>query len=197
MIGRLRGLLAAKQPTTVVLDVGGVGYEIAVTPATLAELPPVGDEAVLHTHTHVREDLLALYGFATAEQREIFRLLLGVSGIGPRVAMTILATLSTDELRRAVAADDADVLTLVPGIGKRSAQKLMLELRPKLDLPDADLPVTGGSGPAEVREALEGLGYRTAEVREAMRDLPAEVPVEELLRMALKELGRRQRSGDA
>jgi Holliday junction DNA helicase RuvA len=189
-------MLVAKHLGNVVLDVGGVGYEIAVTPATLADLPPVGDEAVLHTHTYVREDTLALYGFATADQREIFRLLLGVSGIGPRVAMTILATLSTDDLRRAVAADDADMLTLVPGIGKRSAQKLMLELRPKLDLPDTELPVTG-SGPGEVREALEGLGYRTAEIREAMRDLPGDIPVADLLRMALKELGRRQRSGDA
>jgi len=196
MIGRLRGMLVAKHLGNVVLDVGGVGYEIAVTPATLADLPPVGDEAVLHTHTYVREDTLALYGFVTSDQREIFRLLLGVSGIGPRVAMTILATLSTDDLRRAVAADDADMLTLVPGIGKRSAQKLMLELRPKLDMPDADLPVTG-SGPGEVREALEGLGYRTAEIREAMRDLPGDIPVADLLRMALKELGRRQRSGDA
>ncbi len=190
MIGRLRGRLVVRSAGGVVLDVGGVGYEISVTPATLVGLPGVGEEAVLHTHLVVREDVLALYGFASDDQRDIFRLLLGVSGIGPKVALTILATLTPDALRRAVAAEDADALTLVPGIGKRSAQKLMLELRPKLDMPDADLPTSGGAGPGEVRDALEGLGYRPAEISEAMRELPLDIPVEDLLRLALKQLGR-------
>ena len=190
MIGRLRGLLAAKHADRVVLDVGGVGYEVAVTPRGLVELPGVGEEAVLHTHLHVREDVMALYGFPAEDQRDLFRLLLGVSGVGPRVALAILGTLSLDELRIAVVTEDADALTMVPGIGKRSAQKLMLELRPKLDLPDAELP-SGGSVVAEVRDALEGLGYQAAEIRAALRDVPADLAVADMLRMALQELGRR------
>ncbi len=189
MIGRLRGMLVGKSVETVVLDVGGVGYEIAVTPRGLIDLPGIGEEAVLHTHLHVREDQLALFGFPEADQRDLFRLLLGVSGVGPKVALAILGTMSPDELRRAVLTEDADALTLVPGIGKRSAQKLMLELRPKLDLPDAELP-SSGSAVAEVRQALESLGYQAAEIREALRDIPAEAGVEDMLRTALQQLGR-------
>lgn len=191
MIGRLRGLLAAKLTDRVVLDVGGVGYEVAVTPRGLVDLPGVGEEAVLHTHLYVREDQMALYGFPAEDQRSLFRLLLGVSGVGPRVALAILATLSVDEVRRAVVTDDADALTLVPGIGKRSAQKLLLELRPKLDLPATELP-SGGSVVAEVRDALDGLGYQPAEIREALRSVPDDLPVADMLRLALQELGRRR-----
>jgi Holliday junction DNA helicase RuvA len=186
-------LLVAKHPERVVLDVAGVGYEIAVTPQTLLGLPGAGEEAVIHTHLHVREDQLALFGFATEEERQLFRLLLGVSGVGPKVALAILGTLTPTDLRRAVVAEDAQALTMVPGIGKRSAQKLMLELRPKLELPDAEL-IGGGSATAEVREALENLGYQSAEIRDAMRELPAELPLEELLRLSLQELGKQGRA---
>ena len=137
----------------------------------------------------MREDQLALFGFPTEDERSLFRLLLGVSGVGPKVALAILATLSPDQLRNAVVAEDVDALTIVPGIGKRSAQKLMLELRPKLELPDAEL--TGGSSAvAEVREALEGLGYQAAEIRAVIGTLPPDASVEELLRLSLQELGR-------
>jgi Holliday junction DNA helicase RuvA len=189
MIGRLRGVVAGKHADRVVLDVNGVGYEIAVTPPTVVEIPALGEEAVLHTHLHVREDALALFGFPTEDQRDLFRLLLGVSGVGPRVALAILGTLTPEALRIAVVTEDAEALTQVPGIGKRSAQKLMLELRPKLDLPDAELP-TIGSAAAEARAALEGLGYQPAEIRDVMRDLDTTMPIEELLRLALQELGR-------
>jgi Holliday junction DNA helicase RuvA len=189
MIGRVRGTVVAKHAERVVVDVGGVGYEIAVTPRTLVELPGLGDEAVLHTHVHVREDVMALFGFASEDARDLFRTLLGVSGIGPKVALAILGTLTPEALRLAVVTEDADALTQVPGIGKRSAQKLMLELRPKLDLPDADLPTASSAG-SEVREALEGLGYQPAEIREVMRNLDPALPVEDLLRLALQELGR-------
>ena len=193
MIGRLRGTLVAKSAQSVILDVGGVGYEVAVTPRALVELPSIGDEAVLHTHLHVREDQLAVFGFATEDQRDLFRLLIGVSGVGPKVGLAILGTLDGDELRRAVVAEDVGALTQVPGIGKRSAQKLLLELRPKLELPDAE-SVTGSGVAAEVREALEGLGYHGEEIRDAMRAVPGEAAVEEALRIALQELGR-QRQG--
>jgi Holliday junction DNA helicase RuvA len=191
MIGRLRGQLVDKSGDSVLLDVGGVGYEVAVAPRALAELPGIGEDAVVHTHLHVREDVQALYGFTSREARDLFRLLIGVSGVGPKVAMAILGTLSPDELRRAVVTEDADALTMVPGIGKRSAAKLMLELRPKLELPDAELPAST-SAVVEVRGALEGLGYEAAEIRTALASLPPDLDVEDLLRRSLQHLGQRE-----
>ncbi len=189
MIGRIRGEFVAAGTDAVTVDVGGVGYEIAVTGRTFAELPGIGSEIVLHTHLHVREDQLALFGFTTADDRDLFRLLMGVSGIGPKVGLAILATMTADDLRRVVATDDAAALTAVPGIGKRSAQKLLLELRPKLDVPDGDLQASGPLG--EVRTALEGLGYQSNEISSALRDLPVDLPVEELLKRSLQALGKR------
>lgn len=190
MIGRLRGDLVEKGGDRVLVDVGGVGYDVSVTPSTVAGLPSVGQPAVLHTHLHVREDILALYGFATADERDIFQILIGVSGVGPKLALAILATFGPDELRSVVVAEDAASLTSVPGIGQRSAQKLLLELRPKLDLPDS--PLQAGTPLAEVREALEGLGYQAAEIRDVLRDLPGEAAVEESLRAALQQLGKQR-----
>ncbi|NND04250.1 MAG: Holliday junction branch migration protein RuvA [Acidimicrobiia bacterium] len=189
MIGRLRGVVALKHADRVLLDVAGVGYEIAVPPRALVELPGIGEEAVVHTHLHVREDAMALFGFAGEDQRDLFRVLLGVSGVGPKVALAILGTMSPDDLRRAVLTEDAAALTAVPGIGKRSAQKLMLELRPKLELPDTDL-APSHSPLSEVRAALEGLGYQSEEIRGAMADLPDTEEVESLLRHALQVLGK-------
>jgi Holliday junction DNA helicase RuvA len=189
MIGRLRGLLAGKGAEGVIIDVGGIGYEVAVTPRALVDLPGIGEEAVLHTHLYVREDQLALFGFMTEERRDLFRLLLGLSGVGPKVALATLGTLEPEELRRVVATEDADALTAVPGIGKRTAQKLMLELRAKLDVLDVEIAGATSSA-AEVREALAGLGYGTEEIREAMRELPVDLPLEDLLRLSLQELGK-------
>jgi Holliday junction DNA helicase RuvA len=189
MIGRLRGVVAEKSPDGVLLDVAGVGYEMAVPPRALVELPGIGDDAVLHTHLHVREDAMALFGFASEDQRDLFRLLLGISGVGPKVALAILGTMTPDDLRRAVLTDDAAALTAVPGIGKRSAQKLLLELRPKLELPDTEL-APSHSPLAEVRSALEGLGYQGDEIRVALAELPDGEEVEALLRQALQTLGR-------
>lgn len=190
MIGRIRGEFVAAGADAVTVDVGGVGYEIAVTGRTFAELPGIGSEIVLHTHLHVREDQLALFGFTTADDRDLFRLLMGVSGIGPKVGLAILATMTANDLRRVVATDDAAALTAVPGIGKRSAQKLLLELRPKLDVPDGDPQASGPLG--EVRTALEGLGYQSDEISGALRDLPGDLPVEELLKRSLQALGKRR-----
>jgi Holliday junction DNA helicase RuvA len=189
MIGRLRGIVAEKHAEGLLLDVAGVGYEMAVPPRALVELPGLGDEAVVHTHLHVREDAMALFGFSSEDQRDLFRLLLGISGVGPKVALAILGTMTPDDLRRAVLTDDAAALTAVPGIGKRSAQKLLLELRPKLELPDTEL--TPSSSPlAEVRAALEGLGYQGDEIRVALAELPETDEVDQLLRRALQTLGR-------
>lgn len=188
MIGRLRGIIVDRTGESIVLEVGGVGYVVSVAPRTLVDLPGVGDEAVLHTHLHVREDQLALYGFASVPDKNLFGLLLGVSGVGPKVAMAILATMTYEQLSIAVAADDIAALTAVPGIGKRSAQKLLLELKPKLDILDNVTTATGPMG--EVREALESLGYGADEIRGTLIDMPQDLPVEELLRRTLQQLGR-------
>ena len=187
MIGRLRGTLVL-DGESVVIDVGGVGYDVAVPVRTLVDLPGVGEDAVVHTHLHVREDQLALFGFASTDDRDLFRLLLGISGIGPKVAIAILSTMDANELRGVVASDDVAALTAVPGIGKRSAQKLLLELRPKLELPDAEIDPSGAR--AQVRTALEGLGYQADEIGGALRDLPQDLSVEDLLRRSLQTLGK-------
>lgn len=190
MIGRLRGTVAAKGADGLLLEAGGVGFELALTPRALAELPAVGQSAVVHTHLHLREDGVALFGFPTAEERDVFRVLLGATGVGPRLALAILGALRPAELRRAIAGADADTLTLVPGVGKRTAQRLILDLRARFEMPD--LPEVPGAGSlAEVRGALEGLGYQPAEIRQALEGLPADGEVETLLRSALQRLGKR------
>lgn len=190
MIGRIRGTLVAAGVDTVLVDVAGVGYETAVMGRTFVDLPGVGSEIVLHTHLHVREDQMALFGFTTSDDRDLFRLLLGVSGVGPKVGLAILATMTADDLRRVVATDDVAALTAVPGIGKRSAQKLLLELRPKLEVPDGELQASGPL--AEVRTALEGLGYQSDEIGGVLRGLPGDLPVEDMLRRSLQALGKRR-----
>jgi Holliday junction DNA helicase RuvA len=188
MIGRLTGTIVETSHESVVLDVGGVGYLIAITPRTRAELPGVGEEVVLHTHLHVREDQLALFGFDSVQDKDLFGMLLGVSGIGPKVAMAILGTMTHDQLSIAVGSDDVDALTAVPGIGKRSAQKLLLERKPKMDILDGPSMATGPI--AEVREALEVLGYGPDEIRGTLVDMPPELPVEEMVRRSLQQLGK-------
>lgn len=181
--------MVSKASGAAVLEVGGIGYEVAVTPRALTELPGVGEEVVLHTHLHVREDSLALFGFPSRDERDVFRMLLGASGVGPKVALAICATLPPDELRRAVIAQDVGTLELVPGIGKRSAQKLIIELRPRFELPDGELPADDGGTLSAVRQALEGLGYQASEVRAALNGLGGDGSVEDLLRQALQSLG--------
>jgi len=188
MIGRLRGVIADRGYETIVLDVAGVGYLVAVTPRTLTDLPGVGEEVVLHTHLHVREDQLALYGFSSLPDKDLFGLLLGVSGVGPKVAMAILGTMTYEQLSAAVSSDDIAALTAVPGIGKRSAQKLLLELKPKMDV--LDEASYGSSEISEVRVALEGLGYSADEIRDTLVGMPDDLPIEEMVRRSLRQLGR-------
>jgi len=190
MIGRLRGTVAAKGPEGLLLDADGVGFEVVMAPRGLAELPGLGETVVVHTHLHLREDQVALYGFATAEERDLFRILLGATGVGPRLALAVLGTLRPSALRRAIVTADADALTAVPGVGKRTAQRLILDLRARLEMPELE-EVPGAGSLAEVRGALEGLGYQAAEIRQALEGLPAEGEVEVLLRSALQRLGRR------
>jgi Holliday junction DNA helicase RuvA len=190
MIGRLRGTLVHRSAKgEVMLDVGGVGYRINVSPATVLDLGPVGNEVVVHTHLHVREDALTLYGFATADGRDCFESLIGAHGVGPGLALAILSTHGPDELRRVVFEGDLDSLTLVPGVGRKTAARLLLELKSRLDVPDGDPVPSNGSSRAEVREALAALGYQPEEVRRAMVELPAEGDVRTLVRTALQLLG--------
>lgn len=187
MIGGLRGTVAASTGDRLVLEVGGVGFEVRMTPLDMAEVGRLGSEVTLHTHLHVRDDALELYGFGSMGDRDLFRMLISASGVGPRVGMALMGALRADEIRRAISAEDAAALTVAPGIGKRSAQKLILELRPKLVGSEAD--VMGGGTLARVREALEGLGYSPGEIQEVAGTLPTDATVEEALRMALRTLG--------
>jgi len=188
MIGRLRGVLVDRGTESIVLDVGGIGYQVAVTPRTLVGLPGIGEEVVLHTHLHVREDQLALFGFDTVADKALFSMLLGVSGIGPKVGLAILATMTPEQLQIAVVSDDVTALTAVPGIGKRSAEKLMVELRPKMEV---DFEAGTASGPlSEVREALVGLGYGPDEIRGTLADMPQDLTVADMVKRSLQRLGR-------
>lgn len=188
MIGRLRGVIVERGQETVVVDVRGVGYLVTVTPRTLSVLPGLGEEVVLHTHLHVREDQLALFGFDSVADKDLFGMLLGVSGVGPKVAMAILATMTHEQLVAAVTTDDIAALTAVQGIGKRSAQKLLLELKPKMDVFESAVLVAGPMG--EAREALEGLGYGPDEIRGTLAEMPPDLPVEEIVKRSLQQLGR-------
>ncbi len=189
MIGRLRGMLVSQRETTVTIDVNGVGYEIQLTPRDLGSLPGVGEEIVLHTHTYVREDDLRLFGFAAESDRELFRILIGASGVGPKVAMAMLGSMSADEMVRAIVSEDADALTIAPGVGKRGAQKIVLELAPKLA--GHEVTLISGGGFVTVRSALEGLGYSTAEINGVVGALNPDDPIEVQIKSALQSLGNR------
>jgi len=191
MIGSLRGDVMDRSMTgEVVIDVGGVGYRVLVPTGALETLRPA-TPAFLYTHLHVRDDAMVLFGFPTREERDTFEVLIGASGVGPKLALAILSVHSPSSLRRALIDDDLDALTLVPGIGKRTAQRLFVDLHARLDVP-AMAPVDEhGDHPSartDVREALTGLGYAADEVREVLARLPDEGAVEDLLRDALRQL---------
>lgn len=188
MIGRLRGVLVASRESGIIIDVTGVGYEVAMTTRDLAALPGIGEEIVVHTHTHVREDAISLYGFAVESDRELFRVLLGAGGVGPKVAMALLASLTGDEIVRAITGEDPDALTVAPGVGKRGAQKIVLELAPKLSGRETEM--VGGHALGRVRQALEGLGYSTAEINGVVNDLDPSEPIEDQIKTALQRLAK-------
>ena len=190
MIGSLRGSVLERTASgEVLVEVGGVGYRLNVPVGALPDLHP-GTIAFLFTHLHVREDALVLYGFPSRDERDTFEALIGTTGVGPKLALAMLSVHSPAGLRRALLEDDLAALTLVPGVGKRTAQRLLVELKSRLEVPELDLTDEGG-GPApraEVRAALAGLGYGADEVRDIVAQLPADGTVEDLLRDALKLL---------
>ena len=194
MIGLLRGTVLDRTPRgEVVIDVNGVGYRVLVAARTMATLGTLGTEVVLHTHLHVREDALTLFGFATADERDSFEALIGARGVGPALGLAILSVHTPRDLARVLAEGDVDGLCLVPGVGRKTAARLLLELKARFDLPDLDLSAGVSSATttpvrADLRAALAGLGYGPDEVSEVLRELPAEGDVEDLLRAALKLL---------
>jgi len=221
VIGSLRGtlldrILRADHQVELLVEVSGVGYRVVAPAGSAAETGELGGSTFLHVHTHVRDDAIVLYGFPSREERECFELLLGAHGVGPAVALGLLSVLSPAALRRAVLSGDADALMLVPGIGKKTAARLIMELGPRFEavaggaepsgVPAATYggPAGAGAGPHEasaadraaereaLRAALTGLGYGQDEVRPVLARLPVEGATEDLLRFALRELAGRQ-----
>ncbi len=205
MIGLLRGRTVSRTGDgEVIVDVAGVGYRVAVTPATAAALVVGGTagEATLFVHTHVREDAIVLYGFVHDDERRCFEVLLGSHGVGPALALAIMGSLSPAALSTAVLEDDVETLCTVPGVGRKTAARLLIELKSRLELPDLSTPpsaAAAGRGAlsatrtsrAEARAALSELGYAPDEIRGALDGLRDDVGVEEMLRLALRELASR------
>lgn len=191
MIGRLTGVIAEKAPPQVLIDVGGVGYEVDVPMSTFYNLPHLGERTTLLTHFVVREDAQALYGFGTAAERQAFRQLIKVSGVGPRMALSLLSGLSVAELAQAISVQEAGRLTRIPGIGKKTAERLLLELKGKLGAELGAAPVSVKSeAQADVLQALVALGYSDKEAAAALKALPEDVGVSEGIKLALKSLAK-------
>ena len=191
MIGRLRGTLIAKQPPSLVVDVGGVGYELEAPMSTFFDLPEVGREVALFTHYAVKEDTAVLYGFLREGERTLFRALQKVSGIGAKISLAVLSGVSTDEFARLIQRGDIGALTRIPGIGKKTAERIVVELRDRVDGIAQTLPGMHGSVSkdpvAEATVALQALGYKPAEVSRLVRDAAAPGDrAEEIIRKALR-----------
>ncbi len=191
MIGRLSGTLLEKHPPTVLVDVAGVGYEVDVPMSTFYDLPAVGERVTLLTHPVVREDAHLLYGFLRAAERDAFRQLIRISGVGARIALAVLSGLSVADLAQAVALQESGRLQKVPGIGKKTAERLLLELKGKLAQPVGNAARTGdGDSGIDVLHALLALGYSEREASAAIRQLPAGVAVSDGIKQSLKLLAR-------
>ncbi|MBI3575991.1 MAG: Holliday junction branch migration protein RuvA [Gammaproteobacteria bacterium] len=196
MIGRLSGILLRKEPPALLVDVSGVGYEIEAPMTTFYDLPAVGEKVTLFTHLVVREDAHLLYGFSREAQRRLFRGLLKVNGVGPRVALAVLSGLADDEFVHCVLSEDVARLTQVPGIGRKTAERLIVEMRDKLPQMSAGSAPTPGSARAatkdpvsEAMSALIALGYKPSEASRAVRAVPPkDLSAEEIIRQALKSM---------
>jgi Holliday junction DNA helicase RuvA len=197
MIGFVRGTLAAKQPPQLLVDVGGIGYEIEAPMSTFYGLPAVGQPVRLLTHLVVREDAHVLYGFATDAERHLFRNLLKVSGVGPRIALALLSGISVDAFAECVRREDAASLTRIPGVGRKTAERLIVEMRDRLAAPGVAavggaVPAATGGPEAEAFSALVALGYKASEASRMLRATqgPASATTEERIRRALQGVGK-------
>ena len=195
MIARLSGTVLDLRTDRLVLDVGGVGYDLAIPLGTFSALPPAGEKATVHVHTHVREDALQLFGFSTPQEKYVFERLISVSGIGPKVALTVLSGLPLPELIGAIVTQNARVLATIPGVGKKLAERLGLELKEKLADFGAGAPSSTGKASAvdDAIGALENLGYKLAQAEQAVEKAVRDVGVDDLnkiLQAALKSMAR-------
>lgn len=192
MIGRLTGKLLEKHPPQVLLDVQGVGYEVDVPMSTFYNLPASGESVTLYTHLTVREDAHLLYGFGSENERHAFRQLIRITGVGPKLALAVLSGLSVVDLAQAVAAQESGRLVKIPGVGKKTAERLILELRDKLDGAGATSKAAGkpADGVADIAHALSALGYNDREIDWAMKQMPAGASVSEGIRQSLKLLSK-------
>jgi Holliday junction DNA helicase RuvA len=190
MIGRLSGLLLDKNPAQLIVDCNGVGYEVGVPMSTFYNLPATGERITLLTHMVVREDAQLLYGFGTTQERELFRELIKISGIGARTALAILSGMSVNDLAQAVTLQEVGRLTRIPGIGKKTAERLLLELKGKLGAELSTTPGTEGESSNDVLSALLALGYSEKEALLAIKQVPAGSTVSDGIRQALKALSK-------
>lgn len=193
MIAFLTGRVAAKAAGYSLLDVGGVGYKLFMTTGSLAALPAEGDEVTVHTFLYVREDELTLFGFESEAEKEAFESLITVSGVGPKVALSTLSSLSADALASAIAAEDVALISTVPGIGKKTAQRMILDLKDKLGFSESGAAGSRahgtGAAAAEATDALLGMGFSAAEAATAIKGFEGEADASALLKHALKRLG--------
>ncbi len=199
MIGSLRGALLERSGTSVTVEVAGIGYRLTTTPATSGALGVEGDEVFVWVHHHIREDAQTLYGFTSREERDVFETLIGTHGVGPALGLAILSVHDPYALRLALASDDLAALCLVPGVGRKTAARLLIELKSRLDLGAIDLTdatsngssLSSGTPPSaqsDVREALSALGYGADEIAKVVTQIPIEGDAAELLRQALRHL---------
>jgi len=196
VIGSLRGELLHRDDGELLVEVGGIGYRVQVTPGTALEVGEAGGEVFLHVHHHRRDDVETLYGFTSVDERQVFETLIGTHGVGPALGLAILSVHSPLALRTVIASEDVAALCLVPGVGKKTAARLLVELKSKLALPEGDgaaaevasIGSGGGSVRSDVRDALAGLGYGNDEISRVLADLPEEGDSSDLLRQALQRL---------
>ncbi len=193
MIAHLRGKLLAKHPNQAVVETGGVGYDVTISVPTFSELPGIGGEVALHIHTHVREDALALYGFLRSSEKVLFEKLITVSGIGPKLAITILSGMAADEMINAIRGNDIARLTRIPGIGRKTAERMVLELRDKLALEkhgEIAAAPTLSAAEEDVLSALVNLGYQRATAEKALASIPKNGQFDAMFRAALAALSK-------
>ena len=193
MIAHLRGKLIARHPNQAILDVAGVGYDVAIYIPTFSELPPLGSEVSLHIHTHVREDQIALYGFLRAEEKQLFEKLITVSGIGPKLAITILSGMPADEMVNSIRGNDVARLTKIPGVGKKTSERMVLELRDKLPVAGPEAPEVIPSLSAvqeDVLSALVNLGYQRSAAEKSLSAVEKNGSFEAMFRAALGALAK-------
>ena len=193
MIGSLRGRLTFRQAPSIIIECQGVGYDVETPMSTFLELPPVGDDLFLYTHMVVREDAQTLYGFATDEERGLFRLLLNISGVGAKMSLAVLSAMSVDGFRRCVEYEDSATLVKVPGVGKKTAERLIIEMRDRIDTPSAQSGATKvrvEAGPkSEAVDALITLGYKPREVNNLIAGLDVDgKSAEDIIRLALRQV---------